>query len=64
MCNGDDAMTEQIIALECIMHMTPIGKELSVYGGPAGMAGWIGQLHEAFDPFVFSCRFRRCSKTG
>jgi len=34
--------------------MSPLGSEdISVYAGPRGMAGWIGQLHAAIDPFVF-----------
>jgi hypothetical protein len=54
MWNGDLAMADQIIAPDYKLHMSPLGGEdLSIYAGPEGMAGWIGQLHAAIDPFVF-----------
>jgi predicted ester cyclase len=54
MWNGDLAMADQIIAPDYTLHMSPLGGgDLSAYAGPQGMAGWIGQLHAAFDPFVF-----------
>ena len=54
MWNGDLAMADLIMAPDYKLHMSPIGGgDLSAYAGPRGMAGWIGQLHAAIDPFVF-----------
>lgn len=54
MWNGDLAMADLIIAADYKLHMSPLGGEdLSVYAGPKGMAGWIGQLHTAINPLVF-----------
>lgn len=54
MWNGDLAIADQIIASDYVLHMSPIGGgDLSSYAGPAGMAGWIGQLHAAIQPFRF-----------
>ena len=54
MWNGDLAMAEEIMAPDYKLHMSPLGGEdLSIYAGPRGMAGWIGQLHVAISPFVF-----------
>ena len=54
MWNGDLAMADLIIAPDYRLHMSAIGGgDLSAYAGPAGMAGWIGQLHAAINPFVF-----------
>lgn len=54
MWNGDLTIAEEIMAPNYKLHMYPIGGgDLSVYAGAAGMAGWIGQLHAAIDPFVF-----------
>ena len=54
MWNGDLAMADLIIAADYKLHMSPLdGGDLSVYAGPKGMAGWIGQLHTAINPLVF-----------
>ncbi|MDR7126474.1 ester cyclase [Pseudotabrizicola sp. 4114] len=54
MWNGDLAMADLIMAPDYKLHMSPIGgSDLSGYAGAAGMAGWIGQLHAAINPFVF-----------
>lgn len=55
MWNGDLTVADAIIASDYKLHMSPIGGEdLSIYAGPQGMAGWIGQLHAAID---------RCSRS-
>ena len=59
MWNGDLAMADLIMAADYKLHMSPLGGEdLSVYAGPKGMADWIGQLHTAFDPFVFEVQLQ------
>lgn len=53
--NGDLARAERIVAEDYILHMTPMGGgDLAQFAGSTGLAGWIGQLHAAFQPFRFT----------
>jgi len=53
--NGDLGRAERIIAADLKLHMTPIGGgDVASLASPAGMAGWIGELHTAFAPLTFA----------
>jgi len=52
--NGDLSRAAHIIAPDITLHMTPIGGgPLAPLESPAGMARWIGGLHQAIVPFTF-----------
>ncbi len=52
--NGDLSRAAHIIAPHITLHLTPIGGgPLAPLESPAGMAQWIGGLHQAIVPFTF-----------